>query len=89
VDWTWDEKRDIDLLVGAVLARAGRPVGEDDLAVLGGRVVRGSVVGGRVVRVAELGLAEAEVHRMYMSAELLPVPNLPNGERVQLPEKAS
>jgi hypothetical protein len=79
----------MDLLLGAVLAMAGRPVGEDDLAVLGGRVVRGSVVGGRVVRVADLGLPEEEVHRMYMSAELLPVPrgtNLPNGEREPLPE---
>lgn len=79
----------MDLLLGAVLALAKLPVGEDDLAVLGGRVVRGSVVGGRVVRVAELGLPEAEVHRMYLSAELLPVPrgtDLPNGERERLPD---
>jgi hypothetical protein len=75
----------MDLLLSAVLALAGRPVGDGDLAVLGGRVVRGSVVGGRAVRVAQLGLPEAEVHRMYLSAELLPVPNLPNGEREPLP----
>jgi hypothetical protein len=86
VGWTWEEKRDMDLLLSAVLALAELPVGEGDLAVLGGQVVRGSVIGGRVVRVAELGLPEEEVHRMYLSAELLPVPNLPSGERAQLPE---
>jgi hypothetical protein len=86
VGWSWDEKREMDLLLGAALARAERPFGEGDLAVLGGRVVRGSVVGGRVVRVAELGLPEAEVHRMYLSAELLPVPDLPDGESVLLPK---
>jgi hypothetical protein len=79
----------MDLLLGAALARAELPVGEGDLAVLGGRVVRGSVVGGRVVRVADLGLPEAEVHRMYLSGELLPVPNLPNGGSGSLPEQAS
>jgi hypothetical protein len=77
VGWTWNEKRDMDLLLGAALARAKLPVGEGDLAVLGGRVVRGSVVGGRVVRVAELGQPEADVHRMYLSGELLPVPDPP------------
>jgi hypothetical protein len=89
VGWTWEEKRDIDLLIGAALARAERPVGEEDVAVLGGRVVRGSVVGGRVVRVAGLGLPEAEVRRMYRCGELLPVPDLPNGGSGSLPEQAS
>lgn len=84
-EWTWDEKRDMDMLLSAVLALAKLPVGEGDLAVMGGRVVRGSVVGGRVVRVAELGLSEAEVQRMYLSGELLPVPNPPKGESVPLP----
>jgi hypothetical protein len=69
----------MDMLLSAVLALAKLPVGEDDLAILGGRVVRGNVVGGRVVRVADLGLPEEEVHRMYLSAELLPVPRSRDG----------
>jgi hypothetical protein len=72
VGLTWDEKRDIDLRLGAALAKRlredtgafdrDRPPREGDLAVYGGRVVE----------VLALGLPDDEVRRMFRDGELCP-----------------
>ena len=76
---TWDEKREIDLRLGAALARRMR---EDPGAFDRDRPPRPgdkAVLGGRVVLVADLGLSDDEVRRRFRDGELAPWVELEDG----------
>lgn len=78
--WSWEEKKEVDLRIGAALARRmsddpgafdrDREPREGDLAVYRGRVVE----------VLSLGLPDDEVRRMFRDGELCPFVRLEDTE---------
>ena len=68
----WEARKDIDLRLGAALYRRMR---DDQGAFDRDRPPRPgdkAVLGGRVVLVADLGLPDGEVRRMFRDGELAP-----------------
>jgi hypothetical protein len=89
--WSWEEKKEVDLRIGAALARRMR---DDPGAFDRDREPREgdlAVYRGRVVEVLSLGLPGHEVRRMFRDGELCPFVRLedtdpPDGARRLLPK---